>query len=261
LNEAKTLLNSGKLTTFSSKQKNTKEVAVVPGNENTSLVMDGESSKIDVVFPVLHGPFGEDGTVQGMLKLLNLPYVGPDVLASSVCMDKEIMKKLLRDSGIGVANWVTIRRQEKDHFTYAKISKELGSTLFLKPANMGSSIGVHKVTSESEFKAALTDALQYDNKILVEEQIKEREIECSVLGNENPRASIPGEVIVQSKDGFYSYDAKYVDENGAQIKIPADLSQTAIKKVQRQPSMHLERFAVRECLVWICSSLKMKKSM
>jgi D-alanine-D-alanine ligase len=233
LNEAKTLLNSGKLTRFSEKQKNTKEVAVIPGNENTSLTMDGEASKIDVVFPVLHGPFGEDGTVQGMLKLLNVPYVGPDVLGSSVCMDKEVMKKLLRDSHIAVAKWVTIRRHEKDQWAYAKIAKELGNTVFVKPANMGSSIGVHKVTSEAEFKTALADALQYDNKILVEQQIHGKEIECSVLGNENPKASIPGEVIVQSKDGFYSFDAKYVDENGAQIKIPADLSQNLTKKVQQ----------------------------
>ncbi|MES2767753.1 MAG: D-alanine--D-alanine ligase [Bdellovibrionota bacterium] len=233
LKEAQTLLNSGKLTKFLDTQKNTKEVSVVPGQESGSLTTVDETFKIDVVFPVLHGPFGEDGTVQGMLKLLNIPYVGPDVLASSVSMDKDVMKKLLRDSKIPVARWACFRRHEAKDFPYSKISQELGTTVFLKPANMGSSIGVHKVTSEAEYKVAIDDAFQYDNKVLVEEQIKGREIECSVLGNEYPKASLPGEVIVTSKDGWYSYDAKYVDEKGADTKIPADLPQHMIEKIQK----------------------------
>ncbi len=232
LKEAQTLLNSGKLTKFSETQANTKEVSVVPGEEAGSLVTSDQKFKIDVVFPVLHGPFGEDGTVQGMLKLLNVPYVGPDVLASSVSMDKDVMKKLLRDSKVPVAHWVCFRRHEKAEYPYSKISKELGDVIFVKPANMGSSIGVHKVTNEAEYKKAIDDAFQYDNKVLVEEQIKGREIECSVLGNEYPKASLPGEVIVTSKDGWYSYDAKYVDDKGADIKIPADLPQHMIKKIQ-----------------------------
>ncbi len=233
LEEAKTLLNSGKLTQFSESQKNTKDVAVAPGNETNSLVVTGESHKIDVVFPVLHGPYGEDGTIQGLLKLLNVPYVGPDILASSVGMDKEVMKRLLRDSQIPVAKWVSLRSHERSQYSYQQISQQLGPTVFVKPANMGSSIGVHKVTNESEYRKAIEDAFQYDNKIVIEEQIKGREIECSVLGNENPRASLPGEVIVRSKDGFYSYDAKYVDDNGAEIKIPADLPKHMIERVQK----------------------------
>lgn len=232
LEEAQTLLSSGKLTQFSESQKNTKEVSVIPGKEAGSLVTQDQKFQVDVVFPVLHGPFGEDGTVQGMLKLLNVPYVGPDVLASSVAMDKDVMKKLLRDSKVPVARWICFRPHEKANYPYSKISKELGATVFVKPCNMGSSIGVHKVTSEAEYKAAIEDAFQYDNKVLVEEQITGREIECSVLGNEFPKASLPGEVIVTSKDGWYSYDAKYVDDNGAQIKIPADLPEHMIKKVQ-----------------------------
>lgn len=232
LEEAQTLLNSGKLTVFSENQKNTKEISVVPGKEAGSLVTPDQKFQIDVVFPVLHGPFGEDGTVQGMLKLLNIPYVGPDVLASSVAMDKDVMKKLLRDSKIPVAKWVCFRPHEKSDYPYSKISKELGGTVFIKPCNMGSSIGVHKVTNESEYKTAIEDAFQYDNKVLVEEQITGREIECSVLGNEFPKASLPGEVIVTSKDGWYSYDAKYVDDKGAETKIPADLSEEMIKRVQ-----------------------------
>lgn len=232
LEDAKALLNSGKLTKFLSSEPHTKEVAAIPGMGASTLAIADQPTIADVVFPVLHGPYGEDGTIQGMLKLLDLPYVGPDILGSSVCMDKEIMKKLLRDSGIGVARWVTIRRQEKTQWKYAQIAKELGQTLFIKPANMGSSIGVHKVTSEEDFGRALEDAFLYDNKVLVEEQIIAREIECSVLGNENPRASLPGEVIVQSKDGFYSYDAKYVDDNGATIKIPAPMHDGLIARVQ-----------------------------
>lgn len=232
LKEAQTLLNSGKLTKFTSEQKNTKEISVIPGKETSSLSMDGQSITVDVVFPVLHGPFGEDGTIQGMLKLLNIPYVGPDVLASSVSMDKDMMKKILRDSKIPVARWVCFRPHEIKDFSYSKVSKELGAILFIKPANMGSSIGVHKVTNKEEYDLALKDAFQYDNKVLVEEEIKGREIECSVLGNEFPKASLPGEVIVTSKDGWYSYDAKYVDEKGADIKIPADLPASMIKKIQ-----------------------------
>lgn len=232
LEEAKILLNSGKLTQFSETQKNTKEVSVIPGLDGSCIAFDGESQKVDVVFPVLHGPLGEDGTIQGMLKLLNVPYVGPDILGSSVGMDKEVMKRLLRDSNIPVSRWVSFRRHEVANFPYNEVSKDLGKILFIKPANMGSSIGVHKVTNEKEYVAAIQDAFQYDNKIVVEEQIKGREIECSVLGNETPKASLPGEVIVQSKDGFYSYDAKYVDDNGASTKIPADLPQQLIKRIQ-----------------------------
>lgn len=232
LKEAQTLLNSGKLTKFSETQKNTKEVSLVPGQDSASLSMGGQTFTIDVVFPVLHGPFGEDGTVQGMLKLLNVPYVGPDVLASSMSMDKDIMKKLLRDSKIPVARWVCLRPHEISDYPYSKVSKDLGTTVFIKPANMGSSIGVHRATNQSEYDAALIDAFQYDNKVLVEEQIKGREIECSVLGNEFPKASLPGEVIVTSKDGWYSYEAKYVDDKGADTKIPADLPQHMITRIQ-----------------------------
>lgn len=233
LEDPKLLLSSGKLTQFLEDQPHTKEVLVAPGRGAKTLVIDGKPHEVDVVFPVLHGPYGEDGTIQGMLKLLDLPYVGPDILASSACMDKEIMKRLLQSSGIDVAKWVTIHHYEKGKWSYAQVAKELGPTLFIKPANMGSSIGVHKVTSEATFKAALADAFLYDNKVLVEEQIVAQEIECSVLGNENPKASLPGEVIVQSKDGFYSYDAKYVDDNGAITKIPAELKEDLIKRIQQ----------------------------
>lgn len=234
LQDAGTLLNSGKLTQLSEDQKNTVDVVNRPGYGKTALVVDGQEKKIDVVFPILHGPYGEDGTIQGLLKLLDLPYVGPDIMASSVGMDKEVMKRLLRDAGIAVSNWISFRSHERQKFSYEEVQKRLGDVVFVKPANMGSSIGVHKVTNESQYKAAIEDAFLYDNKIVVEEQIHGREIECAVLGNvENPRASIPGEVVVRSQDGFYSYDAKYVDDQGAEIKIPADLSQDLVSQVQK----------------------------
>ncbi len=225
---AQNLINSAKLKPLQIGVED-KNVMVQPGHQAASLVVANDGGKmIDVVFPILHGPFGEDGTIQGMLKLLNIPFVGPGVLGSAVSMDKDVMKHLLKGAGILVSKWVTISRGNK--FDYATIRKKLGSTLFVKPANMGSSIGVSKVTNKQEFEAAIADAFQYDHKIIVEEQIKGREIECAVLGNENPKASVPGEVI--PKDGFYSYENKYVNEDGAKIVIPAKISKQLQKKVQ-----------------------------
>lgn len=184
--------------------------------------------KIDVVFPILHGPFGEDGTVQGLLKLADVPFVGAGVLGSAVGMDKDVMKRLLRDAGIPIGKFLVVRSHEK--LTYADAVKELGTPLFVKPANLGSSVGVSKANNERQFKQALLHAFQFDTKVLVEEYINGREIECSVLGNEDPIASVPGELIVNHE--FYSYDAKYVDADGATPRIPAELSKEVTKKVQ-----------------------------
>lgn len=206
------------------------------------LVSSGGQSiqSIDVVFPVLHGPMGEDGTVQGMLKLLGLPFVGPSVLGSAVGMDKDVMKRLLKAADIPVAKSITIRKGQA--VSAAEVFKKLGATVFVKPANMGSSIGVTKAKTESQLVQALVEAFLYDNKVLIEEAIVGREIECSVLGNENPKASLPGEVINQTD--FYSYDAKYIDPNGATIKIPADLSADLINKCQ---AMAIQTFQALEC--------------
>src|SRR5690606_18807214 len=232
LKEAQTLLNSGKLTRFEN-QKNTKDVTIAPGSNSASLMIDGQPITVDIVFPILHGPYGEDGTIQGMLKLLNIPYVGPDAMSSSLSMDKDMMKKVLRDSKIPVARWNAIKKHEMNKLSYSQLSKDLGKTLFVKPANMGSSIGVHRVECSEEYLNALLDGFKYDNKLLVEEQIIGREIECSVLGNEDPKASLPGEILITAKDGWYSYEAKYVDDNGAVIKIPADLPKHLIEKIQK----------------------------
>lgn len=187
-------------------------------------------SGLDVIFPVLHGTYGEDGAIQGFAKLANLPCVGPGILGSAVGMDKDVMKRLLRDAGIGIADFVTVKSLTRDRYSYKQLAQKFGSTLFIKPANMGSSVGISKVSQEEQFKPAIDLALQFDTKVIIEEQIIGREIECSVLGNDNPKVSIPGEVI--PVDGFYSYERKYLDENGAALEIPARLSDSQVKTIQ-----------------------------
>lgn len=212
--------------------KDAKEVALVPksaGKLTETNAGGGRAvAQVDVVFPILHGPFGEDGTMQGLLKLAGVPFVGAGVLGSAVGMDKDVMKRLLREAGIKIGKFLTFKVGDK--IIFVKVKNELGLPMFVKPANMGSSVGVSKVRNEKEFKTAVADAFKYDGKIIIEESIKGREIECAVLGNDRPIASLPGEVIVKSD--FYSYDAKYIDEKGATIKIPADLPKTIVKKVQ-----------------------------
>jgi D-alanine-D-alanine ligase len=205
--------------------------AVLPGNTSTPLARPTGAGfgAVDVVFPILHGPFGEDGTVQGLLKLANVPFVGAGVLGSAVGMDKDVMKRLLRDAKIPIPKFLAFERS--DRISFAKVKKALGMPLFIKPANLGSSVGISKVTKPAEFGAAVKEALRYDNKLIIEEFIRGREIECSVLGNENPIASLPGEIIV--KHDFYSYDAKYIDDNGARLEIPAKLPTKIIKDVRK----------------------------
>lgn len=185
---------------------------------------------LDVVFPILHGPLGEDGTVQGLLRLANLPFVGAGVLGSAVGMDKEVAKRLLREAGIPIARFETLYKGSGLP-AYAQLRERLGSTLFIKPANSGSSVGVHRVEDSRQFEKALQDAFRFDRKVLVEEAVVGREIECAVLGNEKPQASIPGEVI--PSHGFYSYQAKYIDENGAALEIPASLPEPVARRVRQ----------------------------
>lgn len=227
------LLNSdNNRNTRLNQQKNKQNglVTIVSENNLPQLVeLDSEKNQqIDVVFPILHGTFGEDGTIQGLLKLAGIPFVGPSVLGSAVGMDKDVMKRLFVQAGLPTAKFVVLQRGEKASFV--KIKKQLGLPMFVKPANAGSSVGVSKVKNEKEFSKALKAAFEFDNKILVEEFIKCREIECAVLGNEKPHASIPGEVLPTHE--FYSYEAKYLDENGAAIEIPAKLSKKQIKEFQ-----------------------------
>jgi D-alanine-D-alanine ligase len=179
----------------------------------------------DVVFPVLHGTYGEDGTVQGMLELANVAYVGAGVLGSAVGMDKDVAKRLLRDAGIPIVPFavVTTAGYEADPGGARAAAEALGYPLFVKPANAGSSVGVSRVREPGALDAALRGALAFDRKVLLERGVDAREIECSVLGNDAPEASVVGEILIDHKDGFYSYDAKYVDAAASTMKIPADL--------------------------------------
>jgi len=201
---------------------------VLPADEEGNISLNGNIA-LDAVFPVLHGPFGEDGTIQGLLKLADIPFIGPGVLGSAVGMDKDVMKRLLRDAGVPIGKFISFRSHEKAP-SFKEIEAAVGSPFFIKPANMGSSVGISKVHNEEELTAALKDAFLYDTKVIIEEYIQGREIECAVLGNEEPVASLPGEVITAHE--FYSYDAKYIDEKGAVLEIPAKLESDTIKRVQ-----------------------------
>jgi len=210
--------------------KSNKEVALYAQGEGalTSINNNFETKgKIDVIFPVMHGPFGEDGSIQGLLKLAGVPFIGPSVLGSAVSMDKEITKRILRDSGIPIGKFIALKKNDKINFD--KIKKELGLPIFIKPANMGSSVGINKVYKKNEFKKAIKNAFDFDTKIIIEEFIDGREIECGILGNENPLASVPGEIIANQE--FYSYNAKYIDD-GYVIEIPAKIDGKTIKKIQ-----------------------------
>ena len=193
----------------------------------------------DVIFPVLHGPFGEDGSVQGLLKVAGIPFVGAGVLGSAVGMDKDVMKRLLRDAGIKIGKFITLRAEEK--FSFNKIKRQLGMPLFIKPANMGSSVGISKAKNESEFMKAVKNAFQFDTKVIVEQFINGREVECAVLGNASPIASIPGEIIAGQE--FYSYDAKYIATT-SHSEIPAKISGQTVKKIRK---IALQVFKTLEC--------------
>jgi len=206
-----------------------KAIALAPQSNGliTNFSDNNLQTKIDVVFPVLHGPFGEDGTVQGLLKLANIPFVGAGVLGSAVGMDKDVMKRLLRDAGLPIGKFLSLKSTD-EKTDYRTIADALDEPFFIKPANMGSSVGISKVHNPSEYSAAIELAFKYDTKLIIEEYIKGREFECAVLGNNQPIASLVGEVIPQHE--FYSYEAKYLDENGAILEIPAKIdSETADK--------------------------------
>jgi D-alanine-D-alanine ligase len=208
-------------------------VSIVRADDKRTANQGDASSVVycDIVFPILHGPYGEDGTVQGLLKLAGIPFVGPSVLGSSVGFDKDVTKRLLNEAGIPNTKFVVLK--SNNIFSFSKIKKNLGLPMIVKPANSGSSVGISKVSNEKEFTTAVSEAFLFDSKIIIESFIEnKREIECAILGNENPEASICGEVITNSKHKFYSYEAKYFDKDGALIQIPAKISKSLQKKIQ-----------------------------
>ena len=190
---------------------------------------------VDVVLPILHGPFGEDGTVQGLLELADVAYVGAGVAASALCMDKDLFKRVLRESGIRVARSVTLR-------TGDGIANPFGFPVFVKPARLGSSVGITKAHNEGELRIGVELAFMHDEKILVEEFVRGVEVECSVLGNEQPIASIPGEIVPLISE-WYDYAAKY-EEGGSELVIPARVSDEALARVQE---LSLPAFVASEC--------------
>jgi D-alanine-D-alanine ligase len=208
-------------------------VTLLPGRPPTvyDLKKREPLGPVDVAFPVLHGTYGEDGAVQGLLRMAGVPFVGPDILASAVCMDKEVSKRLLREAGLLVAPFRTVDARERNAVTYAEVTDALGSPLFVKPANLGSSVGISKVREEAEYQAALDLAFRFDRKVLVEAAITGAEIECAVLGNSDPQASLPG--LVAPRADFYTYEAKYLDEHGASFEVPAKLNPDLTRTVQK----------------------------
>lgn len=189
-------------------------------------------SPIDVVFPVLHGMNGEDGTIQGLLSLLNVPYVGCGVLASAACMDKDVTKRLLEKEGMATAPYCCAYHGHVP--TYASLSAELGETLFIKPANLGSSVGVFKVKNEKEYREKIKEAFLYDHKLLIEKAIIGKEVECSVLGNQEVKTAVPGEIVTATD--FYDFASKYVDKEASKTLIPADISSQQLEEVKNMAS-------------------------
>lgn len=211
---------------------------VLPAEPSTSALLPlssaspGEGAPLDVIFPVLHGTFGEDGTVQGLLELADIPYVGAGVLASAVGMDKEVQKRLFRDAGLPLTDFLAIRRSDweaRPQEVLRALRRKFRFPVFTKPATLGSSVGMTKVRKAEGLKPALDSAAEYGTKLLVERAITGREIECSVLGNARPIASVPGEIVPHRE--FYDYTAKYLEE-GTELIVPAKLSRAQVKKFQ-----------------------------
>lgn len=213
--------------------KSNNHIALVPGEEENQLIhAEGGVSvdQLDVIFPIVHGTLGEDGSLQGMLRTANLPYVGPDVLSSAICMDKDIAKQLMAGAGVHVAKGKAYTSAQRGRINFDELIEQLGTPLFIKPANQGSSVGVSKVSTKEAFEKAVDEAFEYDHKVIIEETLVGREIELSVLGNENPQVSLPGEILPQTE--FYSYESKYIDEDGAELAIPAQLPKETTAQMQ-----------------------------
>jgi D-alanine-D-alanine ligase len=208
-------------------------IAIVPVNNSNQMLRlsDGcELGSLDVVFPIVHGTFGEDGSMQGYFDILNLPCVGANVLGSAVGMDKLVAKKLLLNDNIPVADWFVADRGCDIGLKAQEVARAFEFPVFVKPACSGSSVGVYKAENLSELKESITKALRFDTRVLIEKAIKGREIECAVLGNTDLIASIPGEII--PTHSFYSYEAKYIDANGARLDIPAQLPDETNERVK-----------------------------
>ena len=203
-------------------------------------------TQLDVIFPVLHGTLGEDGAIQGLCEVAGIACVGAGILGSAIGMDKDVMKRLLREADVPIAEFRTLRRDlfDRDPAGALREIETLGFPMFTKPANAGSSVGVRKVASAAQLPAAIRHAFEFDTKVLAEAAVVGREIELAVLDGHPPTVSGAGEIVVEHRDGFYSYDAKYVDEGGARLEIPAGIPAESLARAQ---TLALRAFEVLEC--------------
>lgn len=197
-----------------------------------TLLSSGDRIKADIIFPVLHGTDGEDGSIQGLIKAMDIPMVGTGVLGSSMSMNKIVAKRLLNDAGIPVTKFLTFHHSEKESISLEKISSLMGMPFMIKSSSLGSSVGVSKVKDEASFRAAVEEAFRYDDYLIAEEFIKGREIECAILGNYPPQASVPGEIVISTKYEFYTFDAKYVDPDAVKIEVPAKLNPAEAERIR-----------------------------
>lgn len=198
----------------------------------------------DLVFPVLHGTDGEDGSIQGLLKVVNRPFVGTGVLGSAISMNKLYSKRLLESAGIPVSRFTSFEYHQREKIKYQEIVSSFGSPFMAKAANLGSSVGVHKVKSEEEFNAAVKDIFNFDSTVIFEQYVKGRELECAVIGNEVPEASLPGEIAVAAHYDFYTYEAKYLDPEAAKLIIPADVNDDISEKIR---TLSVKSYQVLKC--------------
>jgi D-alanine-D-alanine ligase len=219
-----------------------------PSNAGFMLLSSGDRFKTDIIFPVLHGTDGEDGSIQGLIKAMDIPMVGTGVLGSSMAMNKIVAKRLMKEAGLPVTDFLTFRFDEKDKISFTAISKKLGLPFMVKSASLGSSVGVSKVKTKNDFKHAIEEAFKYDQELIVEEYVKGREIECAVLGNFPAEASYPGEIVINKNYEFYTFDAKYVDPEAVKIEVPAKLSKPIAEKIRKASvrafeALHCEDFS------------------
>ncbi len=217
-------------------------------NPGFLILSSGDRFKVDMIFPVLHGTDGEDGSIQGLIKAMDIPMVGTGVLGSAMGMNKIVAKRLLKEAKLPVTDFLTFHFSEKEHIHFTELSQKLGLPFIIKSASLGSSVGVTKVTDEASFTKAVAEAFTYDDELIAENFITGREIECAILGNYPPKASNPGEIIINKKYDFYTFDAKYVDPTAVEIKVPAELPKSIIEKIKKVSvkafqALHGEDFA------------------
>ncbi|MDH5380094.1 MAG: D-alanine--D-alanine ligase [Cyclobacteriaceae bacterium] len=206
--------------------------------------VDGNPLKVDMIFPLIHGTNGEDGSIQGLFQVMDIPFVGCGVLGSAVNMSKLTTKKILKESGIPVIKFLYFQKNEGDSIVFEEIEKELGLPFIVKAANLGSSVGISKVNEKKDFEPAIDLAFKYDQQLLIEKFVTAREVECAVLGNHTPEASNPGEIVISDQYAFYDFKAKYVDETAVKIEVPAQIEPEIINRIK---SLCEKAYIVLEC--------------